>query len=269
MRHTKLILRFCVLFVIGQLLFSSCISQKQIKYMQHETKQTPVVRRFDNAVRDSYKIMSNDNLYITVASLDDKSMDLFNAISANRGSMYNAGSASAGNAGVYLNSYNVDDDGYIDFPIIGNVLVKDLTVLGVRDVLKKSIQEYIRDVTVVVKLVDFNVSVLGEVKRPGQFQVYQNEINIFEALALAGDIYPYGNRKSVNIIRKTERGSEVYKVDLTEDKVLTSEYFYLRPDDVIYVEPLKAKTWTFESFPYSLLFSAITTTLVLINFLQN
>jgi len=109
---------------------------------------------------------------------------------------------------------------------------------------------------------------LGEVRRPGEYKIYQDEINIFEALSLAGDLGDFADRKNIVLVRQTKTGSNLYRLDLTNSNILESDYFYLVPNDIIYVEPLKGKQFTFANFPYAVIFSAISTTLLLINFFK-
>ncbi len=109
---------------------------------------------------------------------------------------------------------------------------------------------------------------LGEVRRPGEYRVYQDELNVFEAMSMAGDLTDFANRNEVKLVRQTKQGSEIIDIDLTDQNFLTSDYFYLMPNDIIYVEPLKGKQFTFANFPYAIIFSAISTTLLLINYFK-
>jgi polysaccharide export outer membrane protein len=109
----------------------------------------------------------------------------------------------------------------------------------------------------VVKLSNFNLTVLGEVNRPGMYKVYQSQINLFEAVALAGNMTNFAKNSEVRIVRQTDNGSEIVTVDMGSADILTSPYYYLKPNDIIYVEPLKIKQWGFTTFPYSTLLSVI------------
>jgi polysaccharide export outer membrane protein len=126
----------------------------------------------------------------------------------------------------------------------------------------------LKETTIIVKLVNFNITFVGEVRRPGEYKIYQDKINIFEAVSMAGDITDYGNRNEVKLMRMTDEGIALHIIDLTREDILESPYYYLKPNDVIYIEPLKGKQFAFATFPYALLFSTITTAIVLLTFLQ-
>jgi polysaccharide export outer membrane protein len=128
---------------------------------------------------------------------------------------------------------------------------------------QKQTDKYLINTMLILKLVNYNVSVVGEVKRPGQYKIYQDHINIFEVLALAGDMTTFAKREDVILVRKTEKGSKVYKLDLLDDKFLESELFYIKPDDIIYVQPVKGRNFAFTAFPYTLVISSISLVIAL------
>jgi len=242
--------------------FSSCISQKKIKYMQpaHEDSTNRAV--FQTPAYQEYHLGVGDNLYINVRSLDQKSNDFFNKNgNDNRSSNYN-------DASIYLNSYTVDPQGDISFPFIGPIHVIGLTTDQTKEKIQEVMDEYLKETTIIVKLVNFNITFIGEVRRPGEYKIYQDKINIFEAVSMAGDITDYGNRNEVKLMRMTDEGIALHIIDLTREDILESPYYYLKPNDVVYIEPLKGKQFAFATFPYALLFSTITTVIVLLTFLQ-
>jgi polysaccharide export outer membrane protein len=151
---------------------------------------------------------------------------------------------------------------------VGKVQVKDLTVAEVKDLLQSKVTEYVTETMVVVKLVNFNITVLGEVNRPGELKIYQDEINIFEALSMAGDLTDYANRNKIALIRQTPTGSKVIYIDLTKANIIASEFYYLMPNDILYASPLGIKQWGFATFPYAIVFGAISTALLLINYFK-
>jgi len=169
---------------------------------------------------------------------------------------------------VYLNSYSVNDTGYIFLPVIGNLYVKNKTIDSIKLLIQNSLEKYLRNPTVIVKLVNYNITVLGEVKKPGKFKVYQEQINIFDAIGLAGDLTDYGNRNNVLVIRQDTKGSTLHKIDLTDSNILESEYYFLMPNDIIYIEPLTAKSFGARTFSWSLALSTVTTFLVLLNYFK-
>jgi len=243
------------------LVFASCVPQKKIKYLQTLQDQD-TTNAYVNKRPLDYKIQPYDNLYIRIFSLDEKTFMFFNMISGSNQNQF------TNDASVYLNSYGVDKNGYIDFPVVGRINVRDLTVEQVKLVLQKKVDEYLTETMVVVKMVNFNITILGEVHRPGQVKIYQDEINIFEALSMAGDLTDFANRNKIALVRQTPQGSKVHYLDLTKADIMSSEYFYMMPNDILYASPLGIKQWGFAVFPYALIFSAISTALLLINYFK-
>jgi polysaccharide biosynthesis/export protein len=253
-------------FFVVIVLLSSCVTQKQVRYLQKKQKEDTTTT-FPNSRLADYKIQSNDNIYIRIYSMDEKSFLFFNkqsSASSGTNNLYDYSS----DAAIYLNSYSVDDSGYITFPLVGKLYIRDLTVDQTKILIQKMVNEYLKETTVVVKLVNFNITVVGEVRRPGEIKVYQDKINIFELLSLAGDLTDFADRGKVALIRQTKSGSRVVYIDLNSEKILNSEYYYLRPNDILYIAPLGVKRWGFESFPWVIVFSAISTTLLLINYFK-
>jgi polysaccharide export outer membrane protein len=120
-----------------------------------------------------------------------------------------------------------------------------------------------------VKLANFNVTLLGEFHRPGKYNIYQDRINLFQAISMGGDLTDFANRNRIALIRQTEKGSKIHRLDLTDKFIIESDFYYLKPNDIVYVEPLKGKQFTFAQFPYAVIFSAISTALLLINYFNN
>jgi polysaccharide export outer membrane protein len=134
--------------------------------------------------------------------------------------------------------------------------------------LNSSVSDMLREASVVVKLVMYNVSILGEVKNPGKYAIYNNRVNIFEALAMANDLTTFANRSKVQIIRNQGSKNNIVTVDLQSKDILTSPYYYLQPNDIVYIEPLKNKSFAFETFPYALLLGGISTLFIVATYFK-
>jgi len=264
MKKPILLLGKSTLFFLSLVLvFSSCVPQKKIKYLQKKQKEDTSTY-YANKRNVDYKIQPKDNLYIRVFSLDEKSFLFFNKQSGT--SSYND---YANDASIYLNSYSVNSDGFIDFPLLGKIFVKDLNVDQVKSLLQQLINEYLSETTVVVKMVNFKLTFVGEVARPGEYTIYKDDINVFEALSIAGDMTEFANRSRVALIRQTKGGSKVFYLDMTSDKILVSDYYYLQPNDILYVMPLGYKRWGFgPTFPWAIVLTSISTALLLINYFK-
>jgi polysaccharide export outer membrane protein len=196
-------------------------------------------------------VQNGDNLYIKIVSMDEITNDILNPMGSGGG-----GGSSAG-GGNYLNSYTVSEEGYLEFPLVGKLYVKDLSIEEITNLLTDNLNNYIKEFVVIVKLVNFNITILGEIRSPGQYNIYQTDINMFEAIAMAGDMTDYSIRDDITIIRKTKNGSKVRQVDMSARSFLSSEYFYLQPDDIIYVKPIKMKQFAFTTFPYGMIMGTI------------
>jgi len=260
----KLLDKVAFLLLVILLVFSSCVPQKKILYLQKQ-QEKDTTSLYSHKHPPDYRIQPRDNVYIRLFSLDEKSNLFFNKQSGS--SNYND---YANDASIYLNSYSVGPDGYIDFPVVGKIMIKDLTVSQVKDVLQKLVDEYLKETVVVVKMVNFKITILGEVNHPGEFTIYQDKINFFEAISLANDLTDFGNRKKVALIRVEPGGSRVYKLDITSDNFLTSDQFYLQPNDIIYIQPLAYKRWGFGStFPWAIVLAGISAGLLLITYAKS
>jgi len=256
------LIKFGLLILVASTLFSSCISIKRIEYLQQEVEKNDTIRTHFSSELIDYHLQPGDNLYIKVNSVLATSENIFADDKSGSSSNYYS------DAGIYLNSYLISKDGYIDFPFVGKVYVRDLTVEEAKDLISSIVKDYIKESTVVLRLALFNITALGEFSRSGQINIYQNKINIFEAVAMAGDMTSFARRDQVILIRKTSHGSKTKRLDLNDVSILESEYYYIQPNDILYAPPVKGKNFAFAQFPYALIFSTISTTLLLINFFK-
>jgi len=254
--YTRISLQMSILLFAAAI--SACVPQRKMLYLQQESEKAQQTH-FENERALSYLVQPGDNLVIRVVSLDDRMSALFNPMDRSVNAAYSDQS-------VFLNSYTVDERGQIDFPLAGKITVQNLTTEQIKERIKQVLDQYLKETVIIVKLVNFNLTVLGEVRRPGQYKVYQTEINIFEAIAMSGDLTEFADRSELMIVRQTKKGSEIVTVNLEKASILASDYYYLKPNDIIYVRPLKIKQFGFTTFPYSLVFTTISTALLLINF---
>ena len=246
-----------LVFLVLGLLFS-CVPMKKVRYFQENLEKDDSSKvEFENQYIFDYKIQPGDHIYIRVNSLDPQTNDFFNNQSESRGY------TNQNDIGIYLNSYSVSDSGFIDFPYVGKIFIKDLTVEQTKDILQNILAEYVKDVTVIVKLVNYNITMLGEFMRPGEYKIYQNRITILEAISLAGDGTRYADKTNVVLVRKEGKKTRLQTLDLTQRDILASEYYYLRPNDMIYMPPIKGRNFVFADFPYTLILGIITTALVI------
>jgi polysaccharide export outer membrane protein len=220
------------------LLVTSCVPTKDLIYLQNKenASQSAVVNELKNK---PYRLQSNDVLSITIKSLDPKLGEIFNLSTQ-------AQQTSTSDA-LYMNGYIVDDHGAIRIPVLGEVNVMGSTVEEARIKIETMLlDQYFKkeaELFVIVKLAGFRYTVNGEVLSPGSKILFQDRVNILEAVANSGDITTTGDRKDVKVMRQFPHGLEIYSIDLTDVNALKSPYFYLQPNDYVYVKPLKQKSW--------------------------
>jgi polysaccharide export outer membrane protein len=244
------------LFLITGLFLTSCISQNKVKLLQERTAKDAATE-FANNKSTTYRLQSGDHLYIEVYSVDPKTSKFFQTDFPD---LMNP-------TYLYLKSYSVDEFGYINFSFVDKMYVKGLTVSEVKDQIQKTLNEYFKESNAVVKLVNFEVSVIGEVNSPGSFTIYRDQLNLFQAVGLAGGFKDFGNPKKVKLVRQSQTGSNLVVLDLSDNKILESPYFYMQPNDIVYVEPLNAKSWSYSRFPYETILVLLSTALVGYNIL--
>jgi polysaccharide biosynthesis/export protein len=260
MMKNKIPLIPAVFVALISLLMISCVPQEKVLYLQ-DTEGAAPKTAFENTVPD-YRIQPGDYLYIRLFTMDKEANQLFSDMSG--GTSY----ANTNDQSIYLNSYMVSDSGFINFPLLGKIKAGGLVVSDIEKQLYDLMLNQVTNPGVVVRLVNFKITILGEVKNPGTYSVIQNKISIFQAIALANDLTTYSNRNSVRLLRKKGTQTLVYTLDLTKKDILSSELFYLRPGDIVYVEPLKYKQYAFEAFPYALILSSLSTVLALLTFFK-
>jgi polysaccharide export outer membrane protein len=162
-------------------------------------------------------------------------------------------------------SYPVDGNGQISLPYIGSVSVAGKTLGEITAEVQKELKEYIADPAVTVKMVNNYVSLLGEVRNPGKYPVYKDRLTIFQALAMGNDLTDFSNRQKIQLIRPTANGNIIKEFSVNDISVMSSEVYYVMPNDVIYVKPMKGRLFKMNEFPYSLMLSTITTFVLILN----
>jgi len=259
-KHIHLFSKSFIWISLTAILLSSCVPLKKTTYLRI-VDDADTVSNFVNERKIDYRIQPGDNLYVKIVTLDETTTFLLNPLNL-------AGVGATNDAGIYLQSYTVNEAGYLDVPMVGETFVRNMNVEEVKEVLTEKLKEYLKELVVVVKLVNFNIILLGEVQRPGQYKVYQTDINLFEAISLASDMTDFANAQEVAVIRQTRSGSKVQVFDMTRREILSSEYYYLKPNDIVYVRPVRGKQFTFATFPYGVIFGFISSTILLLNYFQ-
>lgn len=258
MTRKILLLKFSygiLVFGIILLTFSGCVSRKKVIFFQNITNDTVNIQP-----PPEYLVQSGDILYIKVQSMDEKASAFVNSGSV----VQNANVANqTSEQNLFFTGYEIGSTGRICLPYLDSLKVSGMTTNEIAFMLTDSIAPFIKEALVTVKLASFRVSVFGEVQTPGAFLFYHSRVSIFEAVSLAKPT-EYFNGKNVVITRQiNDKEIKVERLDLTSADIISSPYYYLRPNDQIYIEPQKVKKYGFNTFPYSLLLSTLSTIMLI------
>ena len=229
-------IRHILFIALAGALLSGCTSYKKVPYMQDP--ETVNAYGKEIPLYDA-KIMPKDLLSITVSTSDPQAAAPFNLTiqtntTASQGIQYTTSQAA-------IQQYLVNNQGEIDFPVLGKIKIGGLTKNEAESMIREKLQPYLKETPIVtVRMANYKISVLGEVKSPGTFTVSNEKVNVLEALAMAGDMTIYGVRDNVKLIREDAQGKrEIIMLDLTKSDLVLSPYFYLQQNDILYVTPNK------------------------------
>jgi polysaccharide export outer membrane protein len=203
--------------------------------------------------------MANDILYISVLTPDPQWSTLFNKVPVGTGGTLTDQSAA-------LLGYPVDNNGDIELPFIGKLQIAGKTLSEIKVDLDSTLKNYVADASITVRMVNNYVSIIGEVNAPGRFPLTKDYFNVFEVLSMAGDLKDYSDRQKLQLIRQTQNGPIVKEFSLSDRSILTSELYYLMPNDIIYVQPRKGRGFGTNSSTFMLVLSTISSFLVLYSF---
>lgn len=260
MKYTLSIVTFVALLI------SSCTSSRKLAYLNNPIG--PVGSESFTMEIPDYRIQTRDILYITVKAMtsDGKIVDFLTSGSSSGVNL------TQGESGGFLYGYDVNPEGYIEIPSIGLLHVNELTLGEAKKLLQESANKVFKNSTVECKLLSFKFTVIGEVRIPGTYVNYNNYLTVLEAIGRAGGIDDFGNRSNVLVVRPVDKGTRTFAINLQDKKLLSSEAYFLLPNDVVIVGPLKHKIFNMNlptvSFILTSVTSAITTTLLLINYLK-
>lgn len=236
-----------IIIIFITILSSSC-SQRNLVYFSDIGSDSVYKTRIDSLVQQ--RIQEDDLLSITVTSLNAESNLLFNA-----GVLMPSGQNANTVVSTPINeNYLVDKDGFINYPVIGQINLKGLTKLEAVNKMALLLEEYVQDPIINIRLMNFKVTVIGEVQKPSTFIIPTEKVTILEALGLAGDMTAFGRRENVLVVREKEGVRSTTRLNLNDKEVLSSPYYYLQQNDVIYVEPYKTKAIQSDTNPRTIAF---------------
>ncbi|RUT77888.1 polysaccharide biosynthesis/export family protein [Ancylomarina longa] len=247
-----------MLLIVGSLI--SCRSKQDLVYLQDVSAE--VLAPEYTVEIPTYRIKTNDNLFVSIKSLNPEVNQLYNpaqTISGQQGSQQLYSNLSD----QYLNGYLVDTKGNISLPILGEIGVAGLSQSDAETKVQERANEYLKDATVKVKLLNFKVSVMGEVTTPGVYYNYNSSLTVLEAISMANGITNYAKINRVLVMRSTDNQSKMFRIDLSNKSFLKSDAFFLQPNDVVYIEPARIKSTDMNSAVYSILLSTISTAVLI------
>ncbi len=252
--------RYLILIVAAIGLLSSCNKRAQLLYINNnisnENIKTPSIPQ--------YTLKAGDVLYIQIITQDPIVSNLFNNRgmgSAIQSSLFMSESTN------YLYGYSVSDSGFVQLPVLGKLKIAEFTINQCRDLIQSQTEKYLKDGIAVVKLLSYKVTILGEVRSPGVKTNLKDNLTIFEALGLAGDLTDFAQRTNVLLLRQTPGGIKTIRVNLQDKNLLFSEAYYLVPNDILVVEPRKGKLFSMNAPNIAISLSIVSTTLLLLSYI--
>jgi polysaccharide biosynthesis/export protein len=231
---------------------ASCVPVEKLSYFNdiNELEEPGVNPR-------TQKLISPfDKLYIKVYSIDPQTSAIFNMSEEIR---YGSGGSS-------VIGYLVDEAGNVNFPFVGNINVGGLTTAKAGEKVQKALNDYVSNTSISVKYIDNQVTVLGEVQRQGVYTFSQDKLNIYEALGLGGGITRYGNRKNIILVRNEGDKIMHHRLNLSDSKISGKDTYYVMPNDVLVIEPLKAISSSYQNITYTTVLTSITTLIAILLF---
>ena len=239
--------KYAIYILLFLFTFSSCITNRDLEYIR-SSKEIKNAK----ANKHDYRLQMGDLISIQISTTTEQQHDFFNK--------ENTANSQLMMQNPYLYGYIIKEDGNLDLPSFGKVKAEGFTLQELENVIGKIAESYFESPIVKLNIINFEISILGEVNNPGTFKIIDPEVNILYALSLSGDMTQFGNRRKVKVIRNENELNRVFYVDLTKKGVLNNSDFMLQPHDIIYVATLNKKFYAFNNITnvVSMALSAVT-----------
>ena len=261
--------KLTLLLVFTTLLLQSCISHKDLvtlngnETLPSDFKSDKLLYTTQTQKFEVYKIHPYDQLMIKVNAFEGSTEQFLNR--EFESSSTNGQQANYDPASLYFNTFTVDEQGYIDLPVVEKIKVKGLTVAEIKEKLDEAYKPYLKFASSTVKMANNRITVMGEVNNPGMHYLYNDQNTILDAISLAGDFTDFGNRKKVKLIRQSDEGLETIYLNMSRSEFMYSPYYYIQPYDVIYVEPTRKKSRDVGANSTSLVLSGVSVGVLILN----
>lgn len=256
--------------IVFSLFTTSCVPKEKMVFLQDLSTSDSTKKDTTYAYqRTAYRLQNGDIVDVQFRSMEPEVNELMNQ--ATSGNVTQAAQIGAGDI-YYMTGYSINDNGKIELPLVGYVQAAGLTIKELQLEVEKSFKTYFKEFFVSVRLGGVRYSALGEFMRPGKYTILQNQVTIFDAIANAGDFTMVANRENVKIIRQFPEGSKIFEVNLLDQNIIHDPMYWIQPNDIIYVEPLKAKSWgvgVTGAQTLTLILSVLTSTLVVLSYINN
>ena len=246
--------------IVMLLFLSSCVKYKNLVYLNEGTGQF-----YYSYPTQNYKVRPFDILSVQLNSLEQNTSRYFDENFSSEGRV---GGGQGIGANLYLSGYIVSDSGNVELPLIGKVHVAGLTTDQIKNKIDVGLEEYLKFASVSVKLVNFRVTILGEVNNPGVQYIYEQKYTLLQALSQAGNLTQFGNSQKVKLVRENGETIKTVHLDITDPEIVSSDYFFLLPNDVIIVEPTRAKSFRSNIVVPTFVFSVLSIGLAIFNLLN-
>lgn len=250
-----------IIILVAVLFGSGCTQYKKVVYMRdhYEVKDT-AMRSISIEESGDMKLMTGDNLYVNVYGVDLGQIEIFK-----KQNSYNQNFTEYSLA---MQGYIIDRSGEIELPIVGKLKVVGKTLSEAKDLIQNSIDEYIVGAVVEVRLLSFQVTVLGEVRRPGTYTFINRDVCILDALGKAGDVLDFGDRANLLVVRKNNGKAQTIQLDLTASNFFNETGYWLEPNDIVYVKPMRSKMININGTTISIVLAGLTTLILFLTYMQ-
>ena len=262
----KVLVKMATVLIVAIIVLGGCTSQKELMYLSN--LDDTAAQQFFPMQRPDYRVQYQDILYVDIFTMNAEMNTLLNpSLASGTYNIYRDES------NIYVYGYTVSDSGFISLPIIGEIYVVGKTLNEIKEDIQIQASKYLKDATINVKLLSFKFSVIGEVNNPGSYTNFNNQLTVLDAIAMGGDITDFGDRSKVLVVRPAKEGSTTFRINLQDVNLLQSEGYFLLPNDIVIVEPIKSKPFQLNLPITTLLItttlSTVSTLILLLSFINS
>lgn len=236
----SLLFPILLLVLIGS--FTSCVQKKKMVYLQTDSEDIIIDSISFSYNRQQYRLQVSDIVDVKIYSPEESVNEFFNIQQSSNMQTMQVGVQSGGDL-YYVTGFSINDSGNLVLPVVGNIPATGKTIIELKHSIKIALDQYLKEYHLEVKLGGIRYTALGEFNAPGKYVLLQNQATIYEAIANARDLTMVASRGDIRLIRQYPNGTRVHTINLLDESIINSPYYFIQPNDVIYAEPLKVKSW--------------------------